>query len=151
MISIRMPLWLRVISLLGVVLLCIAAGLYGYRWYNRPVTLTVAIGSIDGEGAKAMSAIASQLTADGAPVRLKVIDTGTSVESGKKFAAGEVDLAAVRGDFGDLSQAQAIVVLSHLTVLLIAPPALRSTVSTSSKATRWACSAARQTPELSMY
>jgi TRAP transporter TAXI family solute receptor len=122
LISIRMPLWLRVISLLGVVLLCIAAGLYGYRWYNRPVTLTVAIGSIDGEGAKAMSAIASQLTADGAPVRLKVIDTGTSVESGKKFAAGEVDLAAVRGDFGDLSQAQAIVVLSHLTVLLIAPP-----------------------------
>ena len=65
MISIRMPLWLRVISLLGVVLLCIAAGLYGYRWYNRPVTLTVAIGSIDGEGAKAMSAIAGQLTADG--------------------------------------------------------------------------------------
>jgi TRAP-type uncharacterized transport system substrate-binding protein len=122
MISIRMPLWLRVISLLGVVLLCIAAGLYGYRWYNRPVTLTVAIGSIDGEGAKAMSAIAGQLTADGAPVRLKVIDTGTSVESGKKFAAGEVDLAAVRGDVGDLSQAQAIVVLSHLTVLLIAPP-----------------------------
>jgi TRAP-type uncharacterized transport system substrate-binding protein len=121
MISIRMPLWLRVISLLGVVLLCIAAGLYGYRWYNRPVTLTVAIGSIDGEGAKAMSAIAAQLTEDGAPVRLKVIDTGTSVESGKKFAAGGVDLAAVRGDVGDLSQAQAIVVLSHLTVLLIAP------------------------------
>jgi TRAP-type uncharacterized transport system substrate-binding protein len=121
MISIRMPLWLRVISLLGVVLLCIAAGLYGYRWYNRPVTLTVAIGSIDGEGPKAMSAIAAQLTEDGAPVRLKVIDTGTSVESGKKFAAGGVDLAAVRGDVGDLSQAQAIVVLSHLTVLLIAP------------------------------
>jgi TRAP transporter TAXI family solute receptor len=121
MISIRMPLWLRVISLLGVVLLCTAAGLYGYRWFNRPVTLTVSIGSIDGEGAKAMSAIASQLTADGAPVRLKVIDTGTSVESGKKFAAGEVDLAAVRGDVGDLSQAQAIVVLSHLTVLVIAP------------------------------
>jgi TRAP-type uncharacterized transport system substrate-binding protein len=68
-----------------------------------------------------VSAIASQL-ADGAPVRLKVIDTGTSVESGKQFNAGAVDLAAVRGDVGDLSQAQAIVVLSHLTVLLIAPP-----------------------------
>jgi TRAP-type uncharacterized transport system substrate-binding protein len=122
MISIRMPFWLRILSLLGVVLICTGAGLFGYRWYNRPVTLTVAIGSIDGEGAKAMSAIASQLAADGAPVRLKVIDTGTSVESGKQFAAGEVDLAAVRGDIGDLSQAQAIVVLSHVTVLLIAPP-----------------------------
>ena len=122
MISIRMPFWLRIVSLLGVILICTGAGLFGYRWYNRPVTLTVAIGSIDGEGAKAMSAIASQLAADGAPVRLKVIDTGTSVESGKQFNAGAVDLAAVRGDVGDLSQAQAIVVLSHLTVLLIAPP-----------------------------
>jgi TRAP-type uncharacterized transport system substrate-binding protein len=39
-----------------------------------------------------------------------------------QLAAGNVDLAAVRGDVGDLSQAQAIVVLSHVTVLLIAPP-----------------------------
>ena len=103
MISVRMPLWLRVISLAGVVLLCTAAGLYGYRWYSRPVTLTVAVGSIDGEAASAMSAIANQLVSDGASVRLKVIDTGTAVESGKQFAAGAVDLAAVRGDVGDAS------------------------------------------------
>jgi TRAP-type uncharacterized transport system substrate-binding protein len=122
MISVKMPFWLRVVSLLGVVLLCTAAGLYGYRWYGRPVTLTLAVGSIDGEAAKVMSAIAAQFTEDGEPVRLKVIDTGTAVEAGKQFAAGNVDLAAVRGDVGDLSQAQAIVVLSHLTVVLIAPP-----------------------------
>jgi TRAP-type uncharacterized transport system substrate-binding protein len=122
MISIRMPFWLRLVSLLGVILLCTAAGLYGYRWYNRPVTLTLAVGSIDGEAASAMSTIANQLASDGASVRLKVIDTGTAIESGKQFAAGNVDLAAVRGDVGDLSQAQAIVVLSHMTVLLIAPP-----------------------------
>src|SRR6201984_1988114 len=122
MISVKTPFWLRVVSILGIVLLCTAAGLYGYRWYNRPVTLTLAVGSIDGEGARAMSEIAAQLTEDGAPVRLKVIDTGTTVEAGKQFAAGNVDLAAVRGDVGDLSQAQAIVVLSHVTVLLIAPP-----------------------------
>jgi TRAP-type uncharacterized transport system substrate-binding protein len=122
MTSMRMPLWLRIISLLGVILLFTAAGLLGYRWYNRPVTLSVAVGTIDGEGAKAMSAIAGQLVSDGAPVRLKVIDTGTVLESAKQFAAGKVDLAVVRGDVGDLSQAQAIVVLTHMTVLLIAPP-----------------------------
>src|SRR6516165_5525006 len=60
MISIRMPFWLRLVSLLGVILICTAARLYGYRWYNRPVTLTMAVGSIDGEAASAMSAIASQ-------------------------------------------------------------------------------------------
>src|SRR5215469_14109144 len=122
MISIRMPFWLRVVSLLGVILLCTAAGLYGYRWYNRPVTLTVAVGSADGEAAKALQEIAGQLTTDGAPVRLKVVDAGTAVEAGKQFAAGKVDLAVVRGDVGDLSQAQAIVVLTHIAVLLIAPP-----------------------------
>jgi TRAP-type uncharacterized transport system substrate-binding protein len=122
MISIRMPFWLRLVSLLGVILICTAAGLYGYRWWNRPVTLTLAVGSIDGEAASAMSAIATQLASDGASVRLKVIDTGTAIEAGKQFAAGNVDLAAVRGDVGDLSKAQAIVVLSHVTVLLIAPP-----------------------------
>ena len=111
MISIRMPFWLRVVSLLGVILICTAAGLYGYRWWNRPVTLTLAVGSIDGEAASAMSAIATQLASDGASVRLKVIDTGTAVEAGKQFAAGNVDLAAVRGDVGDLSKAQAILVL----------------------------------------
>ncbi|MDE2331980.1 MAG: ABC transporter substrate-binding protein [Bradyrhizobium sp.] len=122
MTSIRVPFWLRLVSLLGVILLCTAAGLYGYRWYNRPVTLTLAVGSVDGEAASAMSTIANQLVSDGASVRLKVIDTGNAIESAKQFAAGHVDLAVVRGDVGDLSQAQAIVVLSHMTVLLIAPP-----------------------------
>src|SRR5215471_6286070 len=122
MISVRMPFWLRVVSLVGVIIFCTAAGLYGYRWYNRPVTLTVAVGSADGEAAKALQEIAGQLTTDGAPVRLKVVDAGTAVEAGKQFAAGKVDLAVVRGDVGDLSQAQAIVVIAPMTALLIAPP-----------------------------
>ena len=120
--SIRMPFWLRVVSLIGVVALCTGAGLLAYRWYAHPVTLTVAVGTIDGEGARAMSAMASQFVSDGASVRFKVVDTGTTLEAAKAFAAGKVDLAVVRGDVGDLSQAQAIVVLTHMTVLLIAPP-----------------------------
>jgi TRAP-type uncharacterized transport system substrate-binding protein len=122
MFSVRMPFWLRVISLIGVIAFCAGAGFLAYRWYTHPVTLTLAVGTIDGEGARAMSAMASQLVSDGAPVRLKVIDTGTTLESAKAFAAGKVDLAAVRGDVGDLSEAQAIVVLAHVAVLLIAPP-----------------------------
>jgi TRAP-type uncharacterized transport system substrate-binding protein len=122
MVSIRLPLWLRVVALIGVIIIVTGAGLLAYRWYSHPVTLTLAVGSIDGEGAKAMSAMASQLVTDGASVRLKVIDTGTALEAAKQFAAGNVDLAVVRGDVGDLSQAQAVVVLTHATVLLIAPP-----------------------------
>ena len=122
MMSIKLPLWLRFFLLIGVVVFAAGAGLLGYRYYTRPVTLTVAVGSIDGEAAKAMSAIAGELVSTNAPVRLKVIDSGTALEAANAFSAGKVDLAVVRGDVGDLSQAQAVVVVSHMVVLIIAPP-----------------------------
>ena len=42
--------WLR--FFLGVAVFAAGAGLLAYRYYTRPVTLTVAVGSIDGEAAK---------------------------------------------------------------------------------------------------
>jgi TRAP-type uncharacterized transport system substrate-binding protein len=122
MISIRMPFWLRVVSLISVMILVGGAGLFAFRYYTRPVTLTLAVGSLDGEAAKAMSDIASELVSTNASVRLKIIDTGTALEASKQFAAGNVDLAVVRGDVGDLSQAQAVIVVSHVVALIVAPP-----------------------------
>jgi TRAP-type uncharacterized transport system substrate-binding protein len=122
MVSLHLPLWLRFVLLVGIVGLVSGASLLAYRYYARPVTLSVAVGSIDGEAAMAMSAIASRLVARNAPVRLKIIDSGTALEAAKAFSAGNVDLAVVRGDVGDLSQAQAVVVVSHVVVLLVAPP-----------------------------
>jgi TRAP transporter TAXI family solute receptor len=122
MASLNWPLWLRFVLLLGVVGLAAGAGLLGYRYYTRPTTLSVAVGSVDGEAAKAMAAIASRLVSTNAPVRLRVIDSGTALEAAKAFSAGKADLAVVRGDVGDLSQAQAVVVVSHVVVLIIAPP-----------------------------
>ncbi len=122
MASLNFPLWLRLVLLVGVVGLASGASLFAYRYYTRPVTLSVAVGSIDGEAAKAMSAIASRLVSTNAPVRLKVIDSGTALEAANAFAAGKVDLAVVRGDIGDLSKAQAVVVVSHVVVLIVAPP-----------------------------
>src|SRR5712671_1150554 len=122
MVSLNLPLWLRFVLVVGVVGLVSGASLVAYRYYSRPVTLSVAVGSIDGEAAKAMSAIASRLVSINAPVRFKVIDSGTAIEAAKAFAAGKVDLAVVRGDVGDLSQAQAVVVVSHVVVLIVAPP-----------------------------
>jgi TRAP-type uncharacterized transport system substrate-binding protein len=120
--SIKLSLWRRIVLLAGVVVVVTGGGLLGYRYYTRPVTLTIAVGSIDGEAAKAMSAVASHLVSTNASVRLKVVDTGTSLEAAKLFAAGKVDLAVVRGDVGDLSQAQAVVVVAHMVALVIAPP-----------------------------
>jgi TRAP-type uncharacterized transport system substrate-binding protein len=69
-----------------------------------------------------MQAIASRLVTTNASVRLKVIDTGTALEASKAFVAGKADLAVVRGDVGDLSQAGAVVIVAHMVALIIAPP-----------------------------
>jgi TRAP-type uncharacterized transport system substrate-binding protein len=122
MVPLNFPLWLRLVLLVGAVALASGASLFAYRYYTHPVTLSVAVGSIDGEAANAMSAIASRLVATNAPVRLKVIDSGTALEAANAFSTGKVDLAVVRGDVGDLSQAQAVVVVSHVVALIIAPP-----------------------------
>ena len=69
-----------------------------------------------------MSAIASRLASTNASVQLKVIDAGTARDAAEQFAAGKVDLAVVRSDVGDLSDAQTVILLSHVVVLMIAPP-----------------------------
>jgi TRAP-type uncharacterized transport system substrate-binding protein len=122
MVSRKLPLWVRFFLLAGVAILAAGAGLFGYRYFTRPVTLTLAVGSIDGEAAKAMSALASRLVTTNAPVRLKVIDSGTALEAADAFSSGKVDLAVVRSDVGDLSQAQAVLVVTHAVVLIVAPP-----------------------------
>jgi TRAP-type uncharacterized transport system substrate-binding protein len=120
--TLKLPLWLRFLLLLGVAALASGASLLAYRYFTRPVTLSVAVGSVDGEATQAMSAIASRLVSTNAPVRLKVIDSGTALEAAKIFSAGKADLAVVRGDVGDLSQAQAVVIVSRVVLLIVAPP-----------------------------
>jgi TRAP-type uncharacterized transport system substrate-binding protein len=122
MASTKFPLWLRFFLVVVVLALAAGVGLFGYRYWTRPVTLTIAVGSIDGEASKAMAAIASRLVADNAPVRFKVVETGTALEAAQAFAAGKTNLAVVRGDVGDLSQAGAVVVVAHIVAMIVAPP-----------------------------
>jgi TRAP-type uncharacterized transport system substrate-binding protein len=122
MASIALPPWLRIVLVAGVTLLVAGAGLFGYRWYFRPTTLTIAAGSLDGEATKLVSALASRLAATNAPVRLSLVETTSALEAADLFSSNKVDLAVVRGDVGDLSQAQAVVILAHTVVLLVAPP-----------------------------
>jgi TRAP-type uncharacterized transport system substrate-binding protein len=120
--SMKLPTWLRVVLVIGVFVLATGAGLFAYRWYNKPVTLTIAVGSLDGEAGKVMSAIAERLVSMNAPVRLKAIETGSALGAANAFSSGKADLAVVRGDVGDLSQAQAVIVVAKAVALLIAPP-----------------------------
>nr|AWL98233.1 C4-dicarboxylate ABC transporter substrate-binding protein [Bradyrhizobium ottawaense] len=118
----KLPSWLRIVVVLALALLAAGASLFAYRWHVRPVTLSIAVGSLDGDAPKIVSALASRLVLNNAPVRLKVVETTGPIESAEAFSSGKTDLAVVRGDVGDLSQAQAIVVLAEAVALLFAPP-----------------------------
>ncbi len=120
--SSRIPSWLRLVLVAGAVIVVTGAALFGYHWYTRPTMLTIAVGSLDGEANRIMAAIASRLAATNASVRLKIIETPSAVEAASAFASDQADLAVVRGDVGDLSQAQAVVIVARAVALLMAPP-----------------------------
>src|SRR5262245_6452173 len=119
---IKLPTWLRATLVAGIVVLVAGASLFAWRWYSRPTTLTIAVGSLDGEATRVVSALASKLAQQKAPVRLNMVETPGALDAANAFSSGKVDLAVVRGDAGDLSQAQAVVVVAHTVVLLVAPP-----------------------------
>ena len=118
----RLPRWLRVALVLGIVLLVCGGGLYAYRYFSHPTMLTVAAGSADGETVRLMSTIATRLASTNAPVRLQVIDKGNAVDAAKTFSGGQADLAVLRADVGDLSSAETVVVVTRAVALIVAPP-----------------------------
>src|SRR5258705_443624 len=118
----KLPRWLRIALVAGILILVTGASLFAYRWYVRPTTLTIAVGSLDGEASRLVSAFAGKLTQLNAPVRLGMVETPSALDAANLFSSGKVDLAIVRGDIGDLSQAQAVVVVAHAVALLVAPP-----------------------------
>jgi TRAP-type uncharacterized transport system substrate-binding protein len=68
-----------------------------------------------------MAAIAGRLASTNAKVRLKVVETGTVLDAAKAFADGKVDLAVVRGDVGDLSEARTVVTVTYGVVMILVP------------------------------
>jgi hypothetical protein len=77
----RLPRWLRIVLVFGLVILAGGGGFYAYRYATQPTMLTIAAGSLDGDAPRIMSEIATRLASTGASVRLKVIDKGNVAEA----------------------------------------------------------------------
>jgi TRAP transporter TAXI family solute receptor len=118
----RLPRWLRVVLVIALVSMAGGTGLYAYRQYTQPKVLTVAVGSLDGEAARLMAGIATRMASTNSSVRLKVLDKGSVLHATKAFNAGEVDLAIVRPDLGDLSAARTVATITNGTLLIVVPP-----------------------------
>src|SRR5688572_13471178 len=92
------PRWLRVTVVGIATAAAITGGWLAYRYFAKPVYLTVAAGSVDGEALSLISAISARLAASNAHTRLKVVDSQTSARAAQLLASGAADLAVVRGD-----------------------------------------------------
>jgi TRAP-type uncharacterized transport system substrate-binding protein len=99
----------------------IGGGWFVYRYFAKPVYLTVAAGSADGAALALISAVSARLATSNAHIRLKVVDSGSSSKASEMLAARKADLAIVRGDTGGLSDARTVLLLTHGVVLLVVP------------------------------
>lgn len=115
------PRWIRVSLFVGVAVVAAGVGFFTYRYLTRPVMLTVAAGSIDGEGVRIMSAIASRLATSKSEIRLKVVDAQSAHGAADALASGKAQLAIVRDDIGNLSNARAVALITHFVVFVVAP------------------------------
>lgn len=85
------PFWIRAVLLAGVACIAIGAGLISYRFYTRPVTLTLAVGAFDDKGKQIASIIAGRLAAIDSPIRLKIETSSNSLDAAKALVAGKTD------------------------------------------------------------
>ena len=120
----RWPRWLRILLVGIITAVLLGGGLFTYRYFAKPVYLTVAAGSVDGEALALISAIAARLTASNAHIRLRVVDSRTSAKASEMLAAHKADLAIVRGDTGGLSDARSVLLLTHGVVMILASPSV---------------------------
>ena len=122
LVSGRLPRWVRIVLVLGLVALACGAGLFGYRTLSEPKTLTVAAGSLDGDAPRIISAFAAHMASTKSAVRLKVVSKDTATDAAKAFSAGETDLAIVRADAKGLGDARTVVDFTRAVVLIVVPP-----------------------------
>ena len=123
--TIAFPFWGRVLLLAGVCGLVLGCCLLVWRYAERPTTLTLAVGSLDGEAGRTASIIASHFAGKKSSIRLNITRFDDVVGSGKAFAEGKADLAVIRADVGDLSAARSVAVLTKGVAMLLAPPESR--------------------------
>jgi TRAP-type uncharacterized transport system substrate-binding protein len=117
-----LPLWARITLLIGLLGVAASTLLISYRYYRRPIVLTLAVGSSDGAASQIASIVAGRLATTNSPVRLKVENSGSALDAAKALAAGKVDLAMVRADVGDLHEARAIALTGRGVLTIVAPP-----------------------------
>jgi TRAP-type uncharacterized transport system substrate-binding protein len=122
----RGPRVMTVLSLVGAAIAAVTAIGAATYYYNRPVTLRIAVGPANSDDLKMVQSIARVFDPqaagrDRSSIRLRLVPTEGSVQSAVAMEAGQADLAVVRGDLKLPKDAQAVATLRKNVVAIWAP------------------------------
>lgn len=117
---------MTLLSLVGAGIAAITAIAAGTYYYNRPVTLRIAVGPANSDDYKMVQSIARVFDPqaagrDRSSIRLRVLPTDGSVQSAVAMDAGQADLAVIRGDLKLPKDAQAVATLRKNVVAIWVP------------------------------
>ncbi len=115
------PMMQRLLILITGAFLLLGAAAVATLYFTTPITLRVAV-SADGEDARIMSTIATQLVRDRSPFRLDLVARQNPADAATALDAGLVDLALVRRDLGMPRNGRAIVTMRKNVVVIVGPP-----------------------------
>jgi TRAP transporter TAXI family solute receptor len=122
----RGPRLMPVISLVAAAIAVITAIGAGFYYYNRPVTVRIAVGPANSDDFKLVQSIGRVFDPQGAgrdrsSIRLRLVPTEGSVQSAVAMESGQADLAVVRGDLKLPKDAQAVATLRKNVVAIWVP------------------------------
>lgn len=90
-------------------------------WYNRPTTVTIAVGPAGSEAARLIDALRLGLQRERSSVRLRLVSSDSPSDSAARLEREEVDLAIVRADISFPATALAVAIWQRNPVVLSAP------------------------------
>jgi TRAP transporter TAXI family solute receptor len=107
--------------ILAGVLAIIGAVAGTYYYFERPVTLKIAVGPANSDDVKVVQTLTQAFAQHRSYVRLKPVQTDGAVASAQDLAEGKVDLAIIRGDLDVPKNAQAVATLRKNFVVMWVP------------------------------
>lgn len=117
---------MTILSLVAAAIAAITAIGAGAYYYNRPVTVRIAVGPANSDDFRVVQSITRVFDPqaagrDRSSIRLRIVPTEGSVQSAVAMEAGQADLAVVRGDLKLPKDAQAVAALRKNVVAIWVP------------------------------
>lgn len=109
------------LTLLSVICALVGCAALATFWYNRPTTVTIAVGPSGSEAARLIDAFRLALQRERSSVRLKLVSSDSPSDSAARLEREDVDFAIVRADIAFPPIAMVVAVWQRNPVVLSAP------------------------------